>query len=154
MAQTTTAMGPSKMSVEISTNGTLWTALSGSLALVDPDGQERAVGSANVFDGDKPILGYGKLQPVKIKGRGLYTPTTGEAFEVIRAVHETVGGANIYMRWSPEGGEAGDKRFTTGKAYLSSFKYPGGDADDENPIPFEFEVTAGGITTETVPTAE
>lgn len=154
MAQTTTAIGSVSNKVEVSTNGTSWTDLSGSLSVVDPDGQERAIGSAFTFTGDGAVLVYGKLQPVKIKCKGLFTPTTGEAYVVVEAIHATVGGGDIYLRWSPEGGTSGNKRLSTGKAKLSSFKHPTVDAGDENPIPFEFEVTAGTITVTAVPTAE
>lgn len=151
MPQTTTAMGPSKMKIEVSSNGTTWSDLGGSLSMIDPDGQERAIGTANVFIGDGPILGYGKLLPVTVKGRGLFTPTTGEAFEVIRAIHETAGGQNIYLRWSPEGGLSTNKQFSTGKGFLQSFKYPGGDADSADPIPFEFTVLASTVVTTALP---
>lgn len=150
MAQTTTAAGPSNAVCEISTNGTTWTSLAGSMNLVDPDGQERQIGSANTFEGDSPVLGYGKLNPIKIKGRGLYTKTTNEAFETLRAIHETEGGAAIYVRYAPHGTAVGNQRFSTGKAFLSSFKYPSADASSADPIPFEFEVMAAKLTTETI----
>jgi hypothetical protein len=152
MAQTTTAVSAVTTEVEISTNGTTWTGFGGSMVAVDPSSQERAIGQANTLEGDKPIVMRGKFGTIDITLRFLYTPTTGEAFEVLRGVHETVGGADIYLRWSPMGGGAGDQQFSTGKANLKSFRYPGADAGSADPIACEAVITATGITTETVGT--
>ena len=149
MAQTTTQTSAVDMKVEVSTDGSAWVDISGSANKVDIGPQDRAVGSAFTFDGDGAVLTYGKRQPVDVTVTAIYTETAStEAFEVVRAYHETTDGDTMYLRWTPIGevATAGHSIYSTGAAKLKSFQYPGGDAGSGDPILFTFTVIAANIT--------
>jgi len=149
MAQTTTQVSAVDAKVEVSANGSAWTDISGTANKIDLSAQDRAVGSAFTFDGDGAVLTYGKRQPLDVTVTAVYTETAStEAFEIVRALHETENGANIYLRWTPisETSTAGHNIFSTGAGKLKSFQYPNVDAGSGDPILFTFTVTASVIT--------
>jgi hypothetical protein len=147
MAQTTAQVSSVDAKVEVSAAGSVWTDISGTANKVDIGPQDRAVGSAFTFDGDGALLTYGKRQPVDVTVTAIYTETAGEAAETVRALHETVDGATMYLRWTPIGEVAvgGRSQFSTGKSYIKSFQYPPVAADSGDPIMITFTVTASNI---------
>jgi hypothetical protein len=148
MAQTTAQVSAVDAKVEVSAAGSVWTDISGSANKVDVGPQDRAVGSAFTFDGDGAVLSYGKRQPLDVTVTAIYTETAStEAFEFVRALHETVDGATMYLRWTPIGevATAGHSQFSTGKGYIKSFQYPPVDAASGDPIMISFTVTASNI---------
>lgn len=149
MAQTTTQISAVDAKIEVSANGSAWTDVSGSTNKVDIGPQDRAVGFAFTFDGDGAVLTNGKRQPVDVTVTAIYTETAStEAFEVVRALHETENGADVYVRWTPisETATAGHGIYSTGKGKLKSFQYPPVDAASGDPIMVTFTVTAATIT--------
>jgi hypothetical protein len=149
MAQTTAQVSAVDAKVEVSAAGSVWTDISGSTNKVDIGPQDRAVGSQFTFDGDGAVLTYGKRQPVDVTVTAIYTETAStEAFEFMRALHETTDGATCYLRWAPIGETVVGARseFSTGKGYIKSFQYPPVDAASGDPIVFSFTMTAGIIT--------
>jgi hypothetical protein len=149
VAQTTTAVIGVQAKVEISADGTDWDDISGSVAAIEPGDAARQSGESYTLDGDTAILGGGKREPHDIEVRLLYTPTTGEAFELARAIYETPGSA-CYLRWSPAGGGAGSQEFTTVKGVMTRFLYPKGASDDAAPVPGGFTVRTPYTTASTV----
>ncbi|MFA6204342.1 MAG: hypothetical protein WC710_14285 [Gallionella sp.] len=148
MAQTTAQVSAVDAKIEVSAAGSVWTDISGSANKVDLGAQDRAVGSAFTFDGDGALLTYGKRQPLDVTVTVIYTETaTTEGFEFVRALHETVDGATMYLRWTPIGEVAvgGRSQFSTGKGYIKSFQYPPVAADSGDPILTTFTVTAANI---------
>jgi hypothetical protein len=148
MAQTTTAISRVDGQVEFSTDNSTWTDISGSITSVDPGEQGRDIGEEYVLEGDLPVMGEGKSQTLEITCKGLWSPTAGEAFAVVKAAWEARG--RCYLRWSPQGGATGDKRYTTSYGYLTGFMWPKVDATDAKPMPCGFKLKTGKITESTI----
>ena len=147
MAHTTTQQSAVDCVIEYSPDNVTYVDLSGTTNKVDLSAQDRAVGSAFTFDGDGAVLTYGKRQPIDITFTIIYTETaTTEAFEVLRARHETDNGAAVYMRWAVIGTGTGKNEYNTGLAKLKSFQYPPVAADSGDPILTTFTVTASNLT--------
>lgn len=149
MAQTTTAQSAVAGLVEVSTNGSSWTDISGTITSIDPGEQAKNVGEEYTLSGDYAVLGDGKFQPAEVTGKGLWTPTAGEAFAAVQAAWTAKG--PFYLRWSPQGGASGTKRYTTDKGYLTSFMWPKADATDAKPVPCGFKAKFPKITESTIP---
>jgi hypothetical protein len=93
------------------------------------------------------VLTYGKRQPLDITVTAIYTETAStEAFEVLRARHETADGAAVYFRWAPQGTGTGKDEFNTGLCKLKSFQYPPVDAASGDPILVQFTFTTANLT--------
>ncbi len=129
--------------MEVSTNGTTWTDISGFANSIEVSGGERQIGEAYTFDGDTALLTSGKREPVEVTVRVVYTEGTSEPFEVVRAAYED--GSSVYVRWSPKGGSAGNFQFTTAAGLVSSLTYPAGEVGGD-PVMVEFTVKTPGIS--------
>ena len=121
MAQTTNSLTFKDNKLEISTDGTTFTDISGHSNKVTVDGGERAVEELFTFDGD-----------------------TADAQEVLRAAYEA--GSAIYARWSPAGGATGDFQYTTGAGVVVSNPYPGGEAESADVMAAEYKIAVPSIT--------
>src|SRR5512147_115138 len=115
MTQTTDSVWIGAGKVEISTNGSNWTDVSGQTNRLNVPTVERRSGSAYTLDGEWPIVKVGKMQPTEMSIRIIYTEGASDAFETFRAQYEAAGGGTMYFRWSPKGGSGGDFQFTTGE---------------------------------------
>lgn len=146
MAQTTAEMSGVNAQIEVSSDGAAWTDVSGSANKVDPGDQSRMTAEDYTFDGDQALITRGKLEPMEISVQAIYTETAGEAFEFLRALHETTGGSDCYVRWSPGGGNSGDYLFTSLKGQLATFQYPAAEAGEAAPILVEFTVIVPSVT--------
>jgi len=144
MAQTTDAMSAKNTKIEISTNGSSWTDISGFANSIEVDGGERMSDEVHTFDGFTPIITLGKGSMYEITCKVVYTEGVSDPAEVIRAAYE--GGTSFYIRWSPKGGTTGNFMFTTGAGYILSPTYPSGDAGSAEAIGIEFKVTVPNIT--------
>jgi hypothetical protein len=144
MAQMTGAISARAQKVEISTNGTVWTDISGFANSVEPDGGERALEEAFTFDGDTPILTTGKRAGLKIKTRIIYSEGVSDGQEVVRAAYEAA--SALYLRWSPKGGTTGQFQYTTSQGVVTSQVYPKGDASSAEAIATEFELVVASVT--------
>lgn len=147
MAQTTTQLSAVDALIEYSSDNSTWVDISGSTNKLDIGPQDRAVGFAFTFDGDGAVLTNGKRQPIDITVTAIYTETAStEAFEVLRARHETENGAVVYLRWAPIGTGTGKNEYNTGAGKLKSFQYPPVDAASGDPILVTFTITASNLT--------
>ncbi|MFA6271162.1 MAG: hypothetical protein WC657_08215 [Candidatus Paceibacterota bacterium] len=144
MAQTTGGMSANDMYVGVSTDGSTWYDVSGSVGSVLPSGGERQSGEAFTFDGNTPIVKYGKLGYMTVTLRGVYTPDADELYAKAIAAYEA--GSAFYARWSPAGGDAGDIGYTTSVGTVVSHVYPGGEASTPDPILIEVVLHVGSIT--------
>ena len=147
MAQTTNAYTMKDAKVEVSSNGTTYTDISGFANEVTVSGGERMSGEVYTVDGDTALVGIGKRQPVDIAVSVVYTEGTGDPFETLRAAYEA--GSTYYVRWSPRGGQTGEFQFTA-SGPVTAFEYPDGEAGSGDPITVSFTVRAAGITKSTV----
>lgn len=159
MAQTTNAISQAGFKVEVSSDGSSWTDVSGASGTVQLSGGDVKVGSQHTADGSQAIVvTSNKTEPIEVTIKTLYTETAGEAWKVVKAAYDAANKV-IYLRWSPKGGGAGSARFTTAAggvaaaAPLTSCLPPDLDAAGEDPAMFEFSVMAAGLLEDTVPEA-
>lgn len=156
MTQTTTAMSGANSKVEVSTNGTVWTDISGANTTVSVSGGEIGAGSQHTALGTEAVVTSSKKKaPVTVTVKCLYTETTSEPWNVVRGVYDSATPV-LYVRWSPAGGGTGALRYNTavgGAAAavpLLTCTLPDLDANSEDPAMFEFSVMTPGIKQETV----
>ncbi len=130
MAQTTDGLSWVAAKVEMSTNGTNWTDISGYETAVAVSGGERATGETYTNDGDSPIITAGKRGPVDLTVRYVYTEGASDPFKTALDAYETAGGGDFYARFSPKGGATGDFQFTvdTNNCVIVTPGYPMGEA--------------------------
>lgn len=151
MTQTTGAMSPQGMYVGFSTDGSSWTEITGSANSVEVGGGDRAVGTANTFGTTTAIVKYGGKAPIEVTVRGVYSEVANEAFLLAQAAYDA--DSDVYIRWSPGGGDAGDYGYTTGAGKIINPPYPAGAADTPDPILFEFTAHVGSVTAAAIGTA-
>lgn len=144
MAQTTSAISFKNCKVEISTNGTSWTDISGVATGVEVGGGDRQTGEAYTYDGDTAIITTGKREPLEITVKTVYTEGTSEAYETVRAAYEA--GTSLYIRWSPRGGSAGNFQFATDAGVVTGAVYPVGEAGSGDPVVVGFTVKTPKVT--------
>lgn len=132
MAQITGAVSSADVKIEVSTNGSTWTNVSGAAGTVEPSGGNKITSESYTFDGDDPIVTTGKNEPFEMKITAVYTEGASDLFEIARPVYES-GGA-FYVRYSPKGGATGDFQYTTAAGRLTDLTYPSTDASSADPI--------------------
>lgn len=158
MAQTTAADNMAGYAVYVSTDASSFTDISGQGATVKKTGGEQLTGSQNTADGAAPVVtGANKVGPGTLEISAIFTPTAGQAW---RAVKDRFDGAvkTICVRYSPQGGATGDRRFTTandaGTAIavpIVSCNEPDVDAGNGGPILFTFSVIFPKLLEDAVP---
>jgi len=134
MAQTTDQIAQACGQVEISTDGSDWDDISGSVMSVTGAEQVRKVGEAWTLEGDGAVMAGGKLETIEVVLQIIYTEQATEAYELARTIFETACGGPVYVRWSPGGGDVGDDRITGGAGFIPNFQYPNIDATAAGPI--------------------
>jgi hypothetical protein len=97
MPQTTDSIWGGAAAVGISTDGSSWTAIESHAMKVTPEGGDRRVGEAYVFDDENPIVKVGKLNSRDTRVDLVYTEQAADAFEVVRAQFEAAGGGTMYV---------------------------------------------------------
>jgi len=105
--------------------------------------------SGYTLDGDTALIAAGKREPIEAVFSIIYTETAGEAYESARAEFEADCGDDFYFRYSPGGGDTGDRELTSGVGILVSFSYPPIDATAGGPIIGGFTVAVASLTTAT-----
>lgn len=157
MAQTTGAISKANYKVEVSTDGSSWTDISGQGATVETDGGEQLIGEQQTANGNAPVVVPShKTGSVTAVVSVLYTETAGEAFKVVADRYD---GSNktIYFRYSPKGGASGDWRYVASNNAGSVFACPiisclppDVDAGSGDPAMAEFTVTAPKFVREAI----
>lgn len=157
MAQTTGGISRAGYKVEVSTNGSDWTDISGAGATVTTSGGEQLVGEQNTADGSAPVVtGTNKVGSRNVEVRCLYTETSGEAWKVVSARYN---GAvkTIYLRYSPAGGGSTTQRFSTANnadtvvaVPIINCVPPELDAGSGDPALFTFTVITPKLKEETI----
>jgi len=144
MAQTTNALSWANCKIELSTNGSSWTDVSGFANSVGVDGGERATSEFFTVDGDTPIVTAGKRGFLEITIKAVYTEAGSDAYAMGIAAYE--GNSALYARWTPKGSGAGAFVFTTSAGRVTKPIYPQGAADSADAIQFELGISCGSIT--------
>jgi len=148
MAQTTEQIPFTDAKIEVSTDNSTWTDISGFAGAVTRSGGARNVGTAYTADGDTAVQAKGKRAPVTVGVSILYTETTTPPYDEIRTYYES--GADYYVRWSPNGGASGDEQYTTDAGKITDCPEPVGDVEGGDPILIVFSVQTPKITKSTV----
>jgi hypothetical protein len=148
MAQTTTSLTWDNTKLEFSTDGSVWTDISGSTNSVEDSGGEIDTNKLFTHGTATPIMGYGKKSEHKVSVNIVYTETAGESWALLSAAYENNTAA--YFRWSPKGGSAGQKRFTTGAGRITKLPYPSGKAESSDPVQISVELTTPSVAQATI----
>lgn len=149
MAQITGAVSARNAVVEISTDGSTWTDVSGAANKVDPGTTGRDFGETNTFDGDSPIVTSGKKKSVELSVSIVYTEGGSDAFEIFRSAYENQ--TDIYLRYSPKGSTTGYNLYTSSVGKVFDFMYPAIDAGSAAAIMVDLKFRASSITKSTRP---
>ena len=151
MAQTTLATSSRNAVVEISTDGSTWTDISGYAQSVSSGDGTRLEGQAHTFDGNGPIIVAGKLDAQESTVSILYTEDTNGAYDRCRTAFDSPN-STLYVRGSPNGNASGNYRHTSGKGVITQFPaFHELDASSGDPQMIEFTVKHGGFTRATIP---
>ena len=113
--------------LEVSQDNATWTDLTNYGSSVGTSGGDRATGEANVFGDEIPIVKAGKKASRDLVFRFVYTEGDLEPFHVIRGWDLTEGGI-IYARYWPKGKHDLNYGFTSGKAIITHYDDPSGEA--------------------------
>ena len=150
MAQTTAATSARNAVVEISSDGSTWTNISGVAQTVSPGDGSRMTGTAHTFDGDGPIIVAGKLETQESNLRIVYTED-GVGYNVLLGYFNAAE-STAYLRVAPRGTTTGYYRHTSGKGVITSFpQFPELDAGSGDVNTVEMTVMHGGWTKAAIP---
>lgn len=158
MAQTTAADNKAGFKIEVSTDASAWTDISGAAATVEVDGGEQHTGEQNTADGSAPVVtGSNKTAAITVTCSCLYTETAGQAWRVVKDRYDGAA-KTIAVRYSPRGGAQTERRYVTandaGTAIVVPIVnciVPDGDAGSGDPLMFEFSVITPKLLEEAVP---
>jgi len=134
--------------VEVSQDNAIWVDLTDYGSTVGVTGGDRRTGEVNVFGDERPIVKAGKKASQVLTIRYAYTEEVTGPFATIRTWDDTEGGV-IYARYWPEGKSVGNFIFRTGKAILTSFLDPGGEAGSGEVVMCEITITMEELSKDT-----
>lgn len=143
MAQTTSARSMRNVKLEFITGAT-WNDISGVANAVNVSGGDRITGEAFTADGDRPIVLFGKLNPIDVEGKIVFSDNSIEAWSLLEPLY--VAGTNLRLRWAIGGNATGNYRFVTDSCNITAFGYPGGEVQDGAPILVDLSVKTGQVT--------
>jgi hypothetical protein len=124
--------------------GATWHDISGVANSVEVSGGDRMTGEAYTADGDRPILLFGKLEPLDVECNIVYSDNSTEAWAMLEPLY--VAGSNIRLRWAINGNATGSFRYVADTCNITSMGYPGGQVEDGAPILVNMAVKTGKIT--------
>jgi len=124
--------------------GATWNDISGVANAVEVSGGDRITGEAFTADGDRPIVLFGKLNPIDVECKIVYSEVTTEAFSLLEPLY--VAGTSLRLRWAPGGNATGNYRYVTDTTNITAFGYPGGEVQDGAPILLDMSVKTGQVT--------
>ena len=151
MTRTSEAISMVAADVEVSQDNATWIDLAPYSSTVGITGGDRRTGEVNVLDDERPIVKAGKKGSQVLTIRYVYTEETEAAsgpFASIRAWDDAEGGT-IYGRYWPSGKVAGNFIFRTGKAIITSFQDPGGEAGSGEIVMCEITITMEELSKDT-----
>jgi hypothetical protein len=151
MPQTSTAINTVDAVVEVSTDGTTWTNISGSSNKVDPSPQTVDTASVATLEGKFKIVRAGKYNPQEVVVTILYTETASEAYAILYSRREA---GTIFFRYTP-GGYNGEYRYksanssgNTTAARIVEFPLPPVDAEQAGPTVMSFKLLCDQLVRE------
>ena len=135
--------------LELSTDGSSYTAYTAHSMSVSPGGGERASGGANVAGREAPYVTAGNKNPGTWTFRVLYTTGAAELWEIARGFYQNK--TKVWARYSPEGTASGSDRTVYGPGYITNCPRPEGDASSGDPMAVEFSMMGEDEGDETWP---
>jgi hypothetical protein len=124
MAQTTGGISQGVFTVEVSTDGSAWTDISGQATTVNLSGGDQIVGAQNTAEGSAPVVtNSNKLEALTVEVNFLYTETSGEAFRVVKVRFDGTD-KTIFFRYTPKGNVTANKRYTATNDANTAVKVP------------------------------
>lgn len=152
MAQTTAAISFVGAKIEISTNFSDWTDISGFTKAVTVAGGDRNYGEYFTADGDTPIVKAGKRTGIDVTINYAYTETSTHPFQVALDEYETAGGGQIHVRFSPAGGATNDLLYTADQnnTVLVFPGYPQGDVEPGDVVANEMRFRTAKLDQSTI----
>ncbi len=149
MAQTTNAVVFTLAQIEWTDDGgSTYNDISGFAKTVTVEGGERNSGQYFTADGDTAIVKGGKRAPVTVTVNIAYTAQTDDPYDLIRTEHETAGGGDVMIRFSPGGGASGDFQYVTdtNNVVLKNITDPQGDVEPGDIIAVDIIVETSALT--------
>ena len=140
-------MSTCAMCVEIMT-GTTFIDVSDTMNVVEPPTQTRITGQGYVFGEDTALTTAGKREPVELTVRGIWAEGTADPFYTVYTSFTADCGNLLAVRYTPGGCSTSHDAFSssTTRSEVMSLTFPGGEAENADPIPFEFVVRTPDIT--------
>lgn len=157
MAAPTTSTCQSSFIVEISSDGTNWTDISGSAVSLSLDGGDQMIGEQRTAENNFALLvACGKTEPYNLTIRSVYSEDNPGAF--LNAWSRFTGATKtLAARWSPRGGAAGTARFFTSAdgstdalVPIVSCTPPDQSAEDAGLALFELQLRSPALGKETI----
>ena len=143
MAQTTGGITGAASTVSIYVSSA-YVDISGSSQSIDVTTATVVTGEAYTFDGNFALTTVGKYEPVEVKVNIIYTETSAEAFQSVRALFEAR--TSTQLKWLPAGAASGADQYETKTiGYITALDYPPIDSTSAGPIMVSFTVRAPGI---------
>lgn len=131
--------------IEISVDGgSNYTNISGQSNSLTVGGGDREIGSFFDAQNDTPTLGAGKRQPLELGLRVKYTETDAEAQGVLASAYENA--TETIVRYSPKGGNTGDRVYTSDAGFVQTNPYPGQEVESGDPMRLEFTIIVPKLT--------
>jgi hypothetical protein len=149
----TGAISPANLKIEFSASSTTgWNDGSGFITSIEVAGGDRKAGSVYTYSGEYGITTLGKINPLVFTLKGVYEKSTAATnpYQWFRTYFASA--STMWIRYSPEGGATGDKRYMISGRVAICPPVAGGGADDPNPLLFEAQVHSTGEVTESVVT--
>jgi hypothetical protein len=158
MAQTTTADNKAGFKVEVSTDASSFTDISGQGATVKVSGGDQLTGEQNTADGSAPVVtNANKVGSKTVEVSCLYDETAAHAWRLVKDRYDGAA-KTICVRYSPRGGASAERRYVTandaGTAIIVPIincNEPEVDAGDGGPLMFTFSVITPKLLEEAVP---
>ena len=141
MAQTNDAFPASEQVVEYKVAAGSWTEFDGFAKVVTPGGGDRAQAEAFTFDGDTPVVTFGKRSMATVEVAVLYTETDAEPFDAL--YDAKVAGSITQIRWQPAGAGGTVQYLISGE--INAISPPTGDAGSADALSFAVTVTGPEI---------
>jgi hypothetical protein len=143
MAQTTGGITGAAATVSIYV-ASAYVDISGSSQSIETTTATVVTGEAYTFDGNFALTTVGKYEPVEVKVNIIYTETSAEAFQSVRALFEAR--TATQLKWLPAGAASGADQYETKTiGYITAIDYPPIDSTSAGPLMVSFTVRAPGI---------
>ena len=149
MAQITDAISFEAADLFYSTNGSVWTEVSGETNMVAASGFARTKGELATFDGNGPILKVGKQGTGEVTFKAAYRENASGLYKVALDAHTN--NSALYYRWTPKGTTTANYRFTTGAGYVIEKPLPVGSANSGDVLTVDVKIAVGDVTQDAVP---